>query len=447
MNKNYLNKYQELQTRRNKARKETMPLDPFGRVAHQYIQESNAFINIAVGSIRSGKTIATIVRFLRYIKQSKYTDFAMAGKTLRALKKNVVRPMLRIMNYYHIPYEYKKQENEIHLTSWGKIIVLYGIEKKGSDEPIKGSTYAGAFLDEVTVMDVEGVRMMISRNSLGNPACIFMTCNPGNPNNFISTDYVHNTEQQESGRCKVFKFLLEDNPSLSAEYVETIKALYPRDSVFYKRNILGEWVSGQGAIYDGFTDENILDPNTINIEDYQWIHFGSDYGVSTTTGYTVIGKTRDGEYHQIDELVFDAKKRGYTQTDSQRADDIITLQDKYNLTSSSTFYVSHDATSLYAELETRKHNGELRVSLDKFKPDTLECISIINSLFHLNKFKICSTCKVTIKQVQGYEWDSRAAENGEDEPVKKDDHMPDAFRAPIVTDIKGHHLLGGVVEW
>ena len=64
-------------------------------------------IVIADGSIRSGKTIAMIVSFLMW---SQYTfsgkDFILAGKTIGALKRNVIKPMLQILNTWYWNYKY-----------------------------------------------------------------------------------------------------------------------------------------------------------------------------------------------------------------------------------------------------------------------------------------------------------------------------------------------------
>ena len=100
-NRRYWQQYQRLKFMDEEhEEQEMMVLGHFGRKASQYIRESDAFINIAVGSIRSGKTIATIVAFLEYMKESKYTEFAMAGKTLKALTRNVVRPMKLLCNFW-----------------------------------------------------------------------------------------------------------------------------------------------------------------------------------------------------------------------------------------------------------------------------------------------------------------------------------------------------------
>ncbi len=46
---------------------------------------------------------------------------------------------------------------------------------------------------------------------------------------------------------------------------------------------------------------------------------------------------------------------------------------------------------------------------------------------------ICQECKNTIREIESYVWDPKAAEKGYDEPLKRDDHTIDALRYVINT--------------
>lgn len=436
---------QLIHTREAKQNTQPFQLQPFGDKSIHYLQHSNNYINIAVGAIRSSKTITTIIRFLSFIGHSPHTVFAVAGVTMGALKRNVVTPLLQILDLLHVDYEYHKFDGEIILQNPHKVLTLFGLDKLGSDEKIKGFTCAGSLLDEVTIMNQEAVYMLISRNSLSG-AKIFMTCNPGNPNNFINEDYVSNKELHDNGTVLVENFTLEDNPSLDPEYIQYLKNLYPPDSVFYKRNILGEWVSGRGIIFDSFTDDNIF-TGEVDLEGYDYLEISSDYGTSTTTCYTLVGVKCHSDYNQFDvisEMGYDATKEVGSQTDVERVDDIVQLQDKYNLGEDNVFYCSHDAGSLMAAL---LKDDRVRMSVESFMPDTLECINVMSSLFFKNHLRVHESCVETIKQIKGYEWDSKASLRGEDKPVKRDDHYVDSMRGVIMNHLfdMESELLGGLV--
>lgn len=414
----------------------------FSKVALNYFYHSDSFMNIAVGSVRSGKTVTALARFIDFISRSPHSNFAIAGKTIGSLRRNVVTPLLQMLNTEGISYEYNQSNNEIRMGS--KVIALFGIDKEGADEKIRGYTCAGALVDEATVLPESGFKMLLSRCSLDG-AKVFVTCNPGSPQNYIYTDYVNNDELLSEGFVRVFNFLLEDNLNLSPETIRNIKAMYSKGSVFYKRNILNQWVSGQGAIFDSFTDDNILH-GSINWKQYYKLGVGSDYGVSTTTCYTLVGICEVNgrkEYHVLDEVFYDAERRGVTQSDTQRVDDIYKLQEEHHLGRQNKFHPSHDAGSLKAALE---QDGRIKMTIETFTPDTLDCIRRLSSLFHENRLRIHESCTETIKQVQGYEWDLKASQKGLDRPVKKDDHLVDSMRAPIITDMTQKRIHTGIVR-
>lgn len=410
---------------------------PFSNTAVNLIAGSDAWINIAVGSVRSGKTIAVLTRFIEFILTSEHSDFMMVGKTLNSLDRNVVKPLKKMLNSLGIEHQHNRYLNEVYF--YDKTVSLFGVGKSGDDEKIQGSTFAGTLIDEATVIPEENFKMILSRNSLSG-ACIFITCNPSNPNHYLYTEYLTNQKLLENHTVKRWKFLLEDNTTLSDQYIENLKASYPEDSLFYKRYILGEWVSGQGAIYDTFTEDNIY-YDGYNKEDYLWLAVGSDYGVSTTTCYTLVGKTPDGIYHVIAERYYNAETEGVSQSDKQRVNDIYHLQQDYQLDNRVTFYCSHDAGNLKMAL---LQDTRIQMDIDTFTPDTLECIQHISQLFYENKLQIHHSCTETIKQIQNYEWDLRASQKGIDKPVKKDDHLVDSIRAPIMTD--GNNMVGGLIE-
>ena len=75
----------------------------------------NDFV-IADGAIRSGKTIAMIIGFLTWSQEMfSGQSFILAGKTMGALKKNVVRPMLQILEAWGWPYEYIRSGTDARL--------------------------------------------------------------------------------------------------------------------------------------------------------------------------------------------------------------------------------------------------------------------------------------------------------------------------------------------
>ena len=418
---------------------------PFSPRALQFLFGANGYINFAVGAIRSGKTVVALARFLKHICESPHNRFLMAGNTTNSLKRNCIDPFTSMLDDLNIPYKLNLHTQELYVMD--KYIALFGLDKEGADKKIRGYTSAGSFVDEVTTMNQSAFDMLVSRNSLSG-AKIFCTCNPVSPLNFIKTEYIDNVKAQDEGRVKVFQFLLEDNLTLSDDYIQSLKSLYSPDSVFYKRNIEGLWASGQGIIFPSFNEENIL--NDFQLEDYYKFGIGMDYGSSNMTCYSLIGFKHSDEdkyttsYHQIHEKFYDAKREGVGQTDEERVEDILEIQKEYGLTRSTKFYCSHDAGNLKTSL---KKDKRIKLSIDTYMPDAKEAIETMNSLFHNNHLMIYKANKETIKQIRGYEWDAKASARGEDRPVKIDDHLIDSLRAPIMVGRDTHSVRSRVIRF
>ena len=404
----------------------TLTLGPFSYKAQSFLYESDAFINIAHGSVRSGKTIVATFRFLLSILESDYYEFMISGKTRDTIERNVVRDLIRMIDG-RIPYKYRKFDNYIEIAD--KKIWLIGFSDEGATEKVRGMTIGGWYADELTSASKSTVEMAITRCSVDG-AQMFWTMNPESPYHFIYTDYINNHDLLQSGTVKVWHFTLEDNLHLSERYVEELKRVNRKSKVNYQRNILGEWVIAEGAIYDMFDPElNVYQelPCKVNA-----INICCDYGVSTVTTFGVMGihydETQGNSYYLMEETYYDAEVRGVTQSDSERVNDLVKLQDKYHLDNTNTIYLPHDAASLKAECQK---DTRIKMKIETYAPNTYEDITSIQNLIATRRFQIHESCKNSISQAQTYSWDRKAQQRGEDKPLKINDHACDMWRGGI----------------
>ena len=408
-------------------------LGAFSLKAQSFIFDSDAFINIAHGSVRSGKTIAATFRFLIFVLKSDYNEFMISGKTRDTIERNVIRDLIRMCEG-QVYVKYRKFDNYIQIAN--NRIWLVGFSDEGATEKVRGMTVGGWYADELTSASKSTVEMAITRCSVDG-AQMFWTMNPESPYHFIYTDYITNTELLESGTVKCWHFNLEDNLHLSQRYIEELKRVNRKSQVNYKRNILGEWVIAEGVIYDMF-DENIHTYNDDLTNRFDEINICCDYGVSTVTTFGVMGIIKDtkngNSYYLQEETYYDATSKGVTQSDSDRVNDILRLQDKYGLNRRNTIYLPHDAASLKAQC---RKDPRIRMKVRTYAPDTFKDINRIQDLFNNNRFHIHTSCRNSITQAQTYCWDTKAQQRGEDKPLKVDDHCPDMWRGGLFGPRKG----------
>ena len=420
----------------------SLVLGAFSNKAQSFLYESDAFINIAHGSVRSGKTIVATFRFLLFVLESDYYEFMISGKTRDTIERNVVRDLIRMIEG-RIPYKYRKFDNYIEILD--KKIWLIGFSDEGATEKVRGMTIGGWYADELTSASKSTVEMAITRCSVEG-AEMFWTMNPESPYHYIYTDYITNRELLDSGTVKVWHFTLEDNLHLSPRYIEELKRVNRKSQVNYKRNILGEWVIAEGAIYDMFdTSENVFQDEP----EIHEINICCDYGVSTVTTFGVMGihkdETNGNTYYLLAETYYDAEEKGVTQSDTDRVDDIVRLQDKFELSRRNTLFLPHDAASLKTACEK---DHRIRMRVDTYTPNTYEDITTIQNLIATRRFLLHESCKHSILQAQTYSWDKQAQQRGEDKPLKINDHAPDMWRGGICGPMKAgrRNINAAIIE-
>ncbi|MCQ2738578.1 MAG: PBSX family phage terminase large subunit, partial [archaeon] len=249
-----------------------------------FLFNSNAFLNIAHGAVRSGKTIIATVRFLEHIRSSPYKYFLICGTTRDTIERNIINDLIGIIKNEHT-YKYSKIDGKLIIDD--KLIYLIGLNNEKVTDKIKGLTIGGAYIDEVTTVPRSAFDMVLTRCSLPNSK-VFCTTNPDSPYHWLYTDYITNSSLLESGYVKTWKFLIEDNPHLSKEYINQMKHINSKSSAHYKRNILGEWAMAEGRVYEYFNEDNIISSSNIPAR-FDRLDIGCDYGVSAPNCFILIG--------------------------------------------------------------------------------------------------------------------------------------------------------------
>lgn len=243
-------------------------------------------LNFLVGSVRSGKTHISIIKFaLKVVAVAPPNyEFIICAKTLTTLKRNVLKPLLSLVGANNFEYNISKKEGVL----FGHTIWLEGANDETSEEKIRGMTLAGAYCDEITLFPQSFVQMLLSRLSVPNSK-LYATCNPDSPNHYIKTEYIDNNELDSA----VWNFLLTDNVFLPKEYIENIKKEY--SGVFYNRFILGQWVRAEGIIYDDFANnpQDYILKQGEEPKEFMMINIGVDFGGNgSATTFVCTGFTK-----------------------------------------------------------------------------------------------------------------------------------------------------------
>lgn len=372
-------------------------------------------IVIADGAIRSGKTIAMICSFLRWsMKNFQGENFILAGKSIGALKRNVLKPMFQVLVAWGIQYEYNRSENFIIVGS--NTYYCFGANNEASQDVLQGLTAAGALADEVALFPQSFVDQMIGRCSVEG-AKVFMNCNPRGPYHYIKVEYIDKAVEK---KIYYLHFTMDDNLSLS----ETVKERFRRmfSGVFFKRYILGLWVMAEGLIYDMF-DEGKHKVPTVD-RSYTEYYVSCDYGTQNPTTFGLWGKYQ-GQWYKVKEYYYSGRENSRQKTDEEFYQELEKFIGDIKI---KAVIVDPSAASFIACI---KKHGKHKVL--KAKNDVID--GIRNVATALNKLLIFynDCCINTFREFFSYVWDEKAAERGEDKPVKQNDHCMDSDRYFINT--------------
>lgn len=414
------------------------PWELFSAKQLDFLENSDHRVNIATGAVSSGKTIIANLRFLIFVLESPYTEFMITSKTQQTLYRNVLKnfmKMLESMGYVKDKdFKHKKVDMvlEIYNGDVTKEIYLIGLTDEGSTERLQGLTVHGWYADEVVNAPASSVDMGYSRCRLPG-AKMFFTCNPDSPYHNIFVEYIDDAEAISSGRVGVWSFVLDDNLTLEEDYKKDLIAKEKKKGgIFYKRNILGQWVSASGAIYQGFSEHKHVYDKEYKYSYFDNIRVGVDYGTASETVFLMIGlKYFDGtdnsedyvEYRVLDEFVWNVKERGGVQlTDSGFVDKMkdFLIGVPYNVIN-----VPHDARSFQNALEESGFRCQM------INPDVNMGIKNIQDLFGSDHLFIHDKCNHLIRCIGSYVWDPKALKRGVEKPLKKNDHSADALRIGI----------------
>ncbi len=377
---------------------------------------------LADGAIRSGKTVAMILSFLRWSQVAfQGKDFIMAGITTGALHRNVLSPMFGMLETLKIPYTWKRTESRILIGS--NVYHLFGADKDNAQDKLQGMTAAGAFADEVALFPRSFVDQMIGRCSVAGSR-IFLNCNPNGAFHYIKTDFIDRAE--EIGLCRLH-FTMEDNLTLSSE----IRESYARSfrGVFYQQYILGEWVSAEGAVYSMWDDEG----NTFAGEwgEDRKAKFDIDYGdarhyvaidYGTVNPCVFLDAWDDGETIRIvDEYYWDSAAASCQKTDAEYARDL----DKF-LGGRRDAQIIIDPSAASFKMELKKQGG---YRIRDAKNNVREGISTTSVLIGNRQLLADRVhCPNLLREMHSYVWDEKARQRGEERPLKERDHAMDAMR-------------------
>ncbi|MDE6092789.1 MAG: PBSX family phage terminase large subunit [Ruminococcus sp.] len=371
---------------------------------------------ICDGAVRSGKTLSMSLGFIFWASAtSDGGAFAVCGKTVTSLRRNVITPLIPVLKEYGFTCIEKVSRNYIDITFIGRTnrFYLFGGKDEGSASLIQGMTLSGVFLDEVALMPRSFVEQALARCSV-NGSKMWFNCNPDNPSHWFYNEWIKKSAEKHA---LYIHFTMDDNPSLSQKLKNRYKRLY--SGTFYERFVLGKWTASEGVVYPMFSSENHVYSGEVECERFV---ISCDYGTVNPSSFGLWGLSNN-IWYRIKEYYYSSKKEGVSRTDEEHYSALEELAGNYNI---SRVIVDPSAASF---IECIRRHGKFRVV--KANNDVITGIRHVSTALKQNKLRFNESCRDIIREFSLYRWNEKS---GTDAPVKENDHAMDDMRY-FVTDM------------
>lgn len=382
----------------------------------EFVDDPNTKYFLLEGAVRSSKTFGSIIAWCDWVENvAPPGPLMMLGNTRETLIQNVIYPLLELVGPEHATLN----RGTSTLKLFGRDIFLFGAPNIAAMRKLQGKGAVGAYCDEAPTYPRD-VWQMLGTRTAAEGIKIIATMNPDSPRHWMKTEYLDRLRETNS---RTWHFTLDDNPFLSEKVKNELKAQYT--GLWKLRYVDGLWVAAEGAVYDMFreADHVVHGP----LPEWADIVVGVDFGAASVTTFIALGLAREGPYRgqwiAFKEFYHDSRKK-LQKTDVELSQEMAKfLQHKDGRYHPDSIEVDPSAAPLKIQLKRDGFTG-VHDADNEVKPGIMD----VASAFTSGKLLIHESCENLLTEIPGYCWDPKAQEQGEDKPIKQNDHTLDALR-------------------
>lgn len=412
----------------------------FGEKHKEYMRRTRlSSINVAEGAVRAGKTVDNVFAFAYELETTPDKLHLATGSTIANAKLNIGD-----CNGYGLEGIFrgrcrwgKYKDNEclrIRTKTGLKVVIFAGGGKADSFKKIRGNSYGMWIATEINLHHDNTIKEAFNRQLAAQHRKIYWDLNPDNPNAPIYAEYIDKYAKQKAtgeflGGYNYEHFTIRDNLTIPEQRINEIVSQYDQESVWYRRDILGERCVADGLVYQAFADRperNIIDWDKLTEEERRrlmaavdFVSVGVDFGgnrslttfVATAVlrGWSGLLVLQDHHIHgrkgDIDPNVVNQEFIGFIQ------------RFKADFPSLYVRYCFADSEAQYLINGLRKAANEAGLGVlfgDSAKNEITQRIYCATALLNMGRLHILSTCELVISGLKSAVWDKDAAEKGKD---------------------------------
>lgn len=356
---------------------------------------------LAVEEIK-GKAIYTVSKIC-YIsptyQQSRDIAWEMLKKEMSpvTIQVNESRLELRVRNIH-------KKESLIALRGWESV------------ETLRGQRFDFLVIDEVASMRNfwTGWQEVLRPTLTDTRGEVLFISTPLGFNHFYD---LFNLEKKDID-FKSFNFTSYDNPFIPKDELDKAKQELTENR--FAQEYLADFRKTEGLVYKEFDREK---HTYSTLPEIRWVKklSGLDFGWTNPTASILCYKSTDNDYYIESEFY----------KTEQSVKNIIKQMNDWK---SDEIYPDPEAPEKIRELIEA---GLFTMKVHKGKDSVVAGIAKVQALFKNNKIKINKHCENLIWELETYRYpDKKTEHNTPEEPIKENDHLCDAVRYMIISDME-----------
>ena len=394
----------------------TIPWGEFSPKHKTYIKQALRHrMCVAEGAIRSGKTIDHCIIAAAYLEQTPDKYHLASGSTIGNAKLNIgVCNGFGLENLFRGRCRWGKyRDNEalfIQTQTGEKVVIFTGGAKADAYKRILGNSYGLWIATEINEhfdskdSRISFVKVASGRQIAAQRPFTLWDLNPCNPKARIYEDYIDKYRRDGLAGGYLYQhFTIKDNATITPERIAEIESRYDPNTVWYRRDILGERAVAEGLIYQLFADQ----PGRFIVDDLPRIQratIGVDFGGGTSAhAFCCLGHSGSSivvldEYREQDAL-------NPTKLQADFVDFVRRCQMRWLVTD---VWCDSAEQTLINGLRTAVAQYRIPVNVgNALKKPINDRIRALCILMGADRFKVARGCKWTIDALKSAIWDSK----------------------------------------
>ncbi|MBR5366837.1 MAG: PBSX family phage terminase large subunit [Clostridia bacterium] len=418
----------------------------FGDVHRAYMRRAEtAEINVAEGSVRAGKTVDNVFVFASLLEHAPDRLHLATGSTLGNAKLN-----LGDCNGLGLEHIFagrcrwtKYRGNEalvIRAEAGERIVIFSGGKNADAYKRIRGNSYGMWLATEINLHADSFIKEAFNRQLAARDRRVFWDLNPSAPSHPIYRDYLDRFETLGE-RYNYAHFTIRDNPVVTPERLRAVMAQYDEQSVWYRRDILGERCAADGLVYRRFAD----DPEAFKVPsidpgqaDYLTVgvDFGGNRSRTTFVATAVMKKSADpGGFTVVADHAVAGSKG---EVDAERINREFTrflAAVRERMPGVPVRYVFADNEAQVLVNSLRRHlaslPGERVIVADAAKRKIVDRIAFVNTLMSQGRLRLYADCELLAAGLASAVWDEKSPVDKRLDDFTSDIDILDAFEYSI----------------